>query len=100
MPLPPFLEPVSENDPDFGKAIEEVYSSAMGEGTLDKKTKLLIALAVDAVNGATQGVANIARQLKDMGVSDEEIREALRIAYFASGNSILASYAAAFPCGE
>ncbi|SHM36028.1 alkylhydroperoxidase AhpD family core domain-containing protein [Caldanaerovirga acetigignens] len=96
MPLPPFLEPVRKNDPDFGKAIEDVYSLAMGEGALDQKTKLLIALAVDAAHGATQGVANIARQLRSMGVTDEEIREAIRIAYFAFGNSILASYSAAF----
>ncbi|MBM7581472.1 alkylhydroperoxidase/carboxymuconolactone decarboxylase family protein YurZ [Caldicoprobacter guelmensis] len=97
MPLPPFLAPVGKSDPDFGKVIEEVYALSMGEGALDQKTKLLIALAVDAVHGAAQGVTNIARLLKSMGVTDEEIREALRIAYFASGNAILASYAAAFP---
>ena len=100
MPLPPFLAPVGKNDPDFGKAIEDVYSLAMGEGALDQKTKLLIALAVDAAHGATQGVTNIAKQLRSMGVTDEEIREAIRIAYFAFGNSILASYSAAFPEGR
>ncbi|ADL08403.1 carboxymuconolactone decarboxylase family protein [Thermosediminibacter oceani] len=96
MPLPPFLASVEKNDPDFAKAIEGVFSSAMGPGALDQKTKLLIALALDAAHGAYQGVMNISKQLKNMGVKDEEIAEAIRIAYFAFGNSILASYSAAF----
>jgi len=97
MPLPPFLAAVDKNDLAFAKAIENVYSSSMGPGALDPKTKLLIALALDAAHGASQGVANIAKQLKNMGVADAEIAEAIRIAYFASGNLILSSYSSAFP---
>jgi len=97
MPLPPFLAAVDKYDPDFAKAIENVYSSAMGPGALDQKTRLLIALALDASHGASQGVTNIAKQLKNMGTDDAEIAEAIRIAYFASGNLILSSYSSAFP---
>lgn len=100
MPLPPFLAFLDKNDPDFAKAIENVFSLAMGPGALDQKTKLLIALAIDAVHGASQGVASIANQLRGMGVKDAEIAEAIRIAYFASGNSILSAYSSAFPGGK
>lgn len=100
MALPPFLTPLEKNDPQFARAIEKVFSSAMNPGALDRKTKLLIALALDAAHGAVQGVESIANQLRDMGVSDEEIAEALRIAYFAFGNSILTSSFAAFGKSE
>ncbi|MGJ7046021.1 carboxymuconolactone decarboxylase family protein [Thermoanaerobacterium thermosulfurigenes] len=96
MPLPPFLSSLDKNDPEFASAIEKVYSYAMGPGSLDQKTKLLIALAIDALHGANLGVENISNQLRNMGVSEEEIKEAIRIAYFASGNTILASYISAF----
>ncbi|MCG0275452.1 MAG: hypothetical protein L5655_04700 [Thermosediminibacteraceae bacterium] len=57
-----FFSNGGKNDPDFGKAIEGVYSSAMGLGELDQKTKLLVALFLDVAHSATQGVVNIARQ--------------------------------------
>ncbi|WP_434511683.1 carboxymuconolactone decarboxylase family protein [Desulfitobacterium sp. AusDCA] len=97
MSLPPFLKFLESNDPDFAQAVERVFSSAMSPGALDQKTKLLIALALDAAQGSGQGVASIAGQLKTQGTTDAEIAEALRIAYFAFGNSILASSSSAFP---
>lgn len=96
MALPVFLKFLETNDPDFAQAIEKVLTSAMTPGALDHKTKLLIALALDAAHGAGQGVASIANQLRGLGTSDAEIAEALRIAYFAFGNSILATSSAAF----
>jgi len=46
--------------------------------------------------GATEGVASLAQQARKIGVTDQEISEALRLAYFASGNSVLISSFAAF----
>lgn len=97
MSLPIYLKFLENNAPDFGEAIEKVFTSAMTPGALDQKTKLLIALAVDAVHGAGQGVASIANHLRIQGTTNAEIAEALRIAYFASGNTILAASSAAFP---
>ncbi|AET69554.1 uncharacterized protein, gamma-carboxymuconolactone decarboxylase subunit like protein [Desulfosporosinus orientis DSM 765] len=97
MALPVFLKFLETNDPDFAQAIEKVFTSAMSPGALDQKTKLLIALALDAAHGAGQGVASIAHQLREQGTTDAEIAEALRLAYFAFGNSILATSSAAFP---
>ncbi len=96
MGLPPFLSHIEKNDPEFAGAIEAVFASAMMPGALDTKTKLLIALALDAAQGSAPGVAAVAGQLRSIGASDKEIAEALRIAYFASGNSILGVSAAAF----
>ncbi|MGE5483547.1 MAG: carboxymuconolactone decarboxylase family protein [Ignavibacteriales bacterium] len=96
MPLPPFLSPLEQGDPVFAGVIEKVASASMGPGALDQKTKLLIALALDAAHGTAQGVSSIAQALRAMGASDAEIAEALRIAYYASGNSILTASFAAF----
>jgi alkylhydroperoxidase/carboxymuconolactone decarboxylase family protein YurZ len=60
----------------------------------------LIALALDAAHGASHGVASIADQLRAQGTTDSEIAEALRLAYFAYGNSILTTSSAAFPAKE
>lgn len=96
MALPPFLKALEQNDPEFAQAIEKIVGLSMGNGALDPKTKTLIALALDAAHGADQGVASLAQQARKMGVSDQEIAEALRLAYFATGNSILISSFAAF----
>jgi len=97
MPLPIFLKSLEKNDPVFAEAIEKVFTTSMMPGALDQKTKLLIGLALDAAHGASQGVANIANQLRAKGTTDAEIAEALRIAYSAFGNSILMASSAAFP---
>ena len=96
MALPPFLKALEQNDPEFAQAIEKIVSLSMGKGALDPKTKILIALALDAAHGANQGVASLAEQARRIGVSDEEIAEALRLSYFTFGNSILSSSFAAF----
>jgi len=96
MSLPIYLKFLEDNDPEFAQAIEGVFTSSMTPSALDQKTKLLIALALDAAHGAGQGVASIANQLRAQGTTDAEIAEALRIAYFAFGNSILVTSSAAF----
>jgi alkylhydroperoxidase/carboxymuconolactone decarboxylase family protein YurZ len=100
MPLPPFLSFLEKNDPEFAGAIEKIVSTAMTPAALDQKTKLLIALALDAAHGASRGVASLADQLRSLGTSDAEIAEALRLAYFAFGNSILITSAAAFKTSD
>jgi alkylhydroperoxidase/carboxymuconolactone decarboxylase family protein YurZ len=68
----------------------------MGPGALDQKTKVLITLALDAAHGAREGVVSLAGQARSLGASDAEIAEAIRIAYFVAGNSVLAAAGAAF----
>lgn len=56
----------------------------------------MISLAVDAAVGADEGVKSIANVLRQMGVSDEQINEVLRLTYFTKGNSTLVTSLAAF----
>jgi AhpD family alkylhydroperoxidase len=96
MALPPFLKALEAYDPEFAQAMEKVVSLSLADGALDSRTRTLIALALDAAHGASDGVASLASQARSMGISDQEIAEALRLAYFTSGNSVLISSFAAF----
>jgi AhpD family alkylhydroperoxidase len=96
MALPPFLKALEGYDPEFAKAMEKIVSLSLMEGSLDPKTRTLIALALDAAQGASEGVASLAQQARKLGVTDQEIAEALRLAYFTSGNSVLVSSFSAF----
>ena len=55
------------------------------DGALSKKTKYLIALALDASHGATEGVKALALEAKKNGASKDEIMETLRVVNFISG---------------
>lgn len=96
MALPPFLKAIESYDPEFAQAMEKIVSLSLMEGSLDPKTRTLIALALDAALGASEGVASLAQQARKIGVTDQEIAEALRLAYFTSGNSVLISSFSAF----
>jgi alkylhydroperoxidase/carboxymuconolactone decarboxylase family protein YurZ len=68
----------------------------MVPGELDIKTKVLITLALDAFHGAGGGVKVLAAAARNLGVTDGQIKEALRIAYSTSGMSALVASRAAF----
>jgi alkylhydroperoxidase/carboxymuconolactone decarboxylase family protein YurZ len=51
---------------------------------------------LDSAYGSTGGVANVSEELRTIGASNEEIAEALRMAYFAFSNPILTASQAAF----
>lgn len=96
MALPPFLRTLEDYDPTFAQEIEKVVSLSFQESALDERTRTLIALALDATLGASEGVATLASQARKLGVSDQEIADTLRLAYFTSGCSVLKTSFAAF----
>lgn len=96
MPSLPFIESFKDKDAKFYELINGIQELVFSESSLDPKTKMMISLAVDAAEGATQGVAAISDILRNMGVTDEQIAEVLRITYFTKGNSVLSQSMAAF----
>ena len=95
-PLLPFIKSIQGWDADLYRITAELQQTAMQPGALDSRTKMLISLACDAALGSRHGVASVAAALRQMGVSDGEIAEALRLAYFCAGNSVLSACGAAF----
>ncbi|MFZ5641911.1 MAG: carboxymuconolactone decarboxylase family protein [Bacillota bacterium] len=96
MSLLPFISAIKDRDEKFFELMKGLQELVYAESSLDLKTKLMISLAVDACVGADEGVKSIANILRQMGVTDEQINEVLRLTYFTKGNSTLVTSLAAF----
>lgn len=94
--VPPFLAKLRKRDPELFESVHKMLQKVMSPGTLDVKTKLLIAIAVDAAKGARPGVENLSKQARRAGVTDEEISEALAVAMASANLEFLSSADAAF----
>ncbi|HOC08126.1 MAG TPA: carboxymuconolactone decarboxylase family protein [Bacillota bacterium] len=94
--LPPFVEKFAVSDRELYDKVAEVREIAYPEDGLDRKTAILITLAIDAFKGAAGGVASLAKQARAAGATEEEIKQAIRIAYYVAGMQTLAAGSAAF----
>lgn len=83
--LPWFAEKMADFDPAYHNMLEQIANIALSPNALDRRTMLLILLALDAGKGAGQGVKVLAGQARQAGASDDEIKEALRLAFYVSG---------------
>lgn len=90
---PPFLQELEGMDPAFFQGITKIWDLAMTPGELDGKTKILIALALDALAGSREGVESVAEIARKMGVTEGEINEALRLSYLVAANKALDTFA-------
>ena len=79
------LNILKELDRKFYDDVTEKGKAVFSDGSLTKKVKLLIALALDASHGAVNGVRSLAIQAKEVGASKEEIIEAIRVVDYISG---------------
>ncbi len=95
--IPPFVQQVKDRDPELYEAVTRVIELAMSPGALDAKTKTFIALALDAFVGSERGVASLANRARELGATEQEINEVLRIAYYIAGMRTLATSNHAFP---
>ncbi len=89
--VPGFVEKFSGTDPKLVDLVAEIRDHAMKPGALDQKTKLLIAMALDAIVGAEKGVESLADQARTEGASEEEIAETFRIVYYIAGMGSLSA---------
>jgi len=95
--VPPFVQQIANRDPELYEAVVKVIEVAMTPGALDAKTKTLINLALDAYIGSERGVMVLANRARELGATEEEIKETLRIAYYVAGMKTLATSNSAFP---
>lgn len=79
------LKVFEEFDPELLQLVENNRDLALADGVLPKKIKLLIAMALDASHGATEGVKALAQAAMNAGATKEEIAETLRVAQYVSG---------------
>ena len=94
--VPKFLEKLKKRDLELFEAVHGMLKKVMTPGVLDVKTKILIAIAVDAGKGAKAGVENLSKQARRMGITDAEIHEALTVAQASANLEFMANAGKAF----
>ena len=83
-------------DPQLIKLVESSSELALTDGALPRKFKFLIAMALDAAHGTTQGVKALTQAAMQAGATKEEVIEALRVAHYVSGVGSVYTAAPAF----
>ena len=81
------LEVIQKLDNDLYENVTNTIEITFKEGALSVKTKLLIAIAIDATKGAQDGVKSLVNQALKAGATKDEIMESLRVANYISGAS-------------
>ena len=94
MPKHP-LEVIGANDHELLEEINRAQDLGLTEGVLSIKQKLLIAMALDACKGTTEGVRNLALQAIQHGATRPEIMETLRVVNHICGAGSMYTAAAA-----
>jgi alkylhydroperoxidase/carboxymuconolactone decarboxylase family protein YurZ len=89
-------EALDNNVPDLMKYVTPLRQETGADGALPAKTKTLMMMLGDALLGHAEGVANIARGARAMGVTEEEIKETVAIAYIMGGLPCLITASNAF----
>jgi alkylhydroperoxidase/carboxymuconolactone decarboxylase family protein YurZ len=72
-------------DPKLLDLVRNTNAFALADGALPRKVELLIAMALDASDGAVEGVKALAEQAMKAGATKEEIAETLRVTQYVSG---------------
>lgn len=83
--VPPTFRALA-NFPAYMKTTLEQMHIAMAPGKLDAKTKFFIALTTSINNSSDMCISSHTKQLKNMGVTDEELAE--MIAVIASSSAM------------
>jgi alkylhydroperoxidase/carboxymuconolactone decarboxylase family protein YurZ len=72
-------------DPEFFSLLENTEKLSFTEEGIPRKYKLLIAMSLDAANGAVDGVKYLAIQAMEAGATKEEIMQTIRITQYIFG---------------
>lgn len=79
------LQLIMDEDPELLNLLENTRELALVEGGIPLKYKLLIAMSLDAANGAVDGVKALAMQAMQAGATKEEVMQAVRITHYIFG---------------
>ncbi len=74
-----------DQDPELFTLLESTRELAFVEEGIPLKYKFLLAMALDAANGSTDGVKFLAIQAMQAGATKEEIMQAIRITQYIFG---------------
>jgi len=81
------LQVIINEDFELFTLLENTRELAFVEGGIPLKYKLLIAMSLDAANGAVDEVKVLAMQAMQAGATKEEVMQAVRITHYIFGVS-------------
>ena len=80
-----FQQLLDEHAPELSGIVGEARNSITSDGALPTKTKTLMMMICDALLNHENGVTNLANRARALGASEEEVKEALGVAYLMGG---------------
>ena len=93
---PAYMGALRQQDPAFYDLIDAMLEKAKGKGDLDRKTKVLILLALGAAGSDVAAVKSLSTEARSIGASEGEIVETMRLAFIGAGIPGLVAGLAAF----
>jgi alkylhydroperoxidase/carboxymuconolactone decarboxylase family protein YurZ len=79
------LQVIKNEDPELVNLLDNSHELAFAEGGIPLKYKFLIAMSLDAANGAVDGMKVLAMQAMQAGATKEEVMQAVRITNYIFG---------------
>ena len=83
--LPDIYKEFQQQFPDISKAYDELALKCHSWGQLDKKTRRLVKLGIAIGLNSEGGVGSHARRALEEGITAEEIRHAVLLAFTTAG---------------
>jgi alkylhydroperoxidase/carboxymuconolactone decarboxylase family protein YurZ len=80
-----FQQLLDEHAPDLAAVVANARNSITSDGALSSRMKTLMMMICDALLNHESGVTNLANRARALGASEEEIKEALGVAYLMGG---------------
>ena len=80
-----FQQLLDEHAPDLAAIVAGARGSITDDGALSSKVKTLMMMICDSLLNHESGVTNLANRARALGASEDEIKEALGVAYLMGG---------------
>ena len=94
--LPAWIQTLKERDSQFAEGYLAQREQVLKDGAIPAKYKILMTMIVDALMSHPDGCANIANRARAAGATEEEITEAVEVAYLFGGTPALVTAVNAF----
>jgi len=80
-----FQQLLDDNAPELAGIVTNARNSITGDGALPASVKTLMMMICDALLNHEGGVTNLANRARALGASEDQIKEALGVAYLMGG---------------
>jgi len=80
-----FQQLLDEHAGDLSALVGNARNSITSDGALSAKVKTLMMMICDALLNHESGVTNLANRARALGASEDEVREAVGVAYLMGG---------------